>query len=167
MRQSNKYSDKLSRNITMYEATKSWTAIKNGIENIPNESQLFNMRLLAENIFEPLRIGLGNYPINIAAFFRSLELNKKLSKIGAALKSQHMANKGAAMDIDVDSSTYLYNYQIFEYIKNNLNFDQLIWEHGNKLNPDWVHVSYNKDNNRKQILIAYKENGETKYKSYV
>lgn len=164
MRQSSKYSDKLSRHITMYEATKSWAAIKNGIDNIPNEAELFNMKILAENVFEPLRLGLGNFPINISIFYRCEKLNKE---VGGAAGSQHMAKKGAAMDIDVDTSSYLYNYQIFEYIKNNLNFDQLIWEHGDKLNPDWVHVSYNKNNNRKQILTAYKDNGKTKYINYV
>lgn len=164
MRQSIKYSDKVSRNITMYEATKSWTAIKNGINNTPNESQLFNMKLLAENVFEPLRQGVGSFPINVSIFFRCLELN---TKIGGAEGSQHIAEKGAAIDLDVDSSNYLYNYQLFNYIKDNLIFDQLIWEFGDKLNPDWVHVSYNQDDNRKQILIAYKEDGRTKYKTHI
>lgn len=163
MRQSNKYSDKISRNITMYEATKSWTAIKNGIENTPDAKQLFNMKLLAENIFEPLRLGLGNFPIAIVSFFRCLLLN---SKIGGADNSQHIAINGAAMDIDVDDSIYLYNYQVFNFIKDNLEFDQLIWEFGDKLNPDWVHVSYNQGKNRKQILVAYVENRKTKYKTY-
>jgi hypothetical protein len=170
MRQSNKYSEKVSSNITMYEATKSWTAIKNGIDNTPNESQLFNMKLLAENIFEPLRQGLGGLPINVSIFFRCIKLN---TKIGGAKGSQHIAEKGAAIDLDVDSSNYLYNYQLFNFIKDNLDFDQLIWEHGDKLNPDWVHVSYNQGKNRGQILVAYKvwneedEEFETKYKPYL
>jgi len=148
----------------MYEATKSWTAIKEGIDNTPNEDQLRNMKLLAENVFEPLRLGLGNHPINISIFFRGDELNKVIPN--ASKTSQHMAKKGAAVDIDVDTSNILYNYQIFNYIKDNLEFDQLIWEHGDKLNPDWVHVSYNQVNNRKLILIAYKGNGKTEYKTY-
>lgn len=148
----------------MYEATKSVTAQRNSINNTPNESQCKNMQLLAENIFEPLRLGLGNFPIYIASFFRSPKLNVL---IGGAKNSQHMAENGAAMDIDVDNSNYLYNYQVFEYIRQHLNFDQLIWEFGDKYNPDWVHVSYNQNKNRKQVLMAYKENGKTKYKPYV
>jgi hypothetical protein len=164
MRQSLKYSEKVSQNITLYEATKSNTAKRAGFDNIPNEKQLINMRLLAENVFEPLRAGLGNFPIYIASFFRILILN---ILIGGAKNSQHMAENGAAMDIDVDNSGDLYNYQVFNYILEHLEFDQLIWEYGDDLNPDWVHVSYKESGNRKQALRCYKdESGKTKYKTY-
>jgi hypothetical protein len=147
----------------MYEATKSWTAKRHGIINYPNELQLKNMQLWAENIFEPLRLGLGNYPIYLASFLRVDELN---TIIGGATNSQHICENGASGDIDVDNSPFLYNYQVFEYIRLYLDFDQLIWEFGDKYNPDWVHASYKQGNNRKQILVAYKENGKTKYKKW-
>ena len=155
---------RISFNISYLEATKSATAKRNDILNEPNESQLENMKLLAEKVFEPLRKGLGNHPINIASFFRSAELNKV---IGGAKNSQHMANNGAAMDIDLDGSKYLYNYQAFNFIKDHLNFDQLIWEFGDKYNSDWVHVSYKKDSNRMQVLKAEKKNEKTVYSIYV
>lgn len=157
-------SENISAHISYNEATKSATAKRNDIENVPNEKQLVNMKKLAVAIFEPLREGLGDMAINISSFFRSLLLNMQ---IGGANASQHLANNGAAMDIDVDGSTHIYNYQVFNFIKDHLDFDQLIWEFGDKYNPDWVHVSYVEGKNRKQILVAYKENGKTKYKNYV
>ena len=155
----------ISKHITFKEATKSLTAERYGIDNNPNEMQLINMKLLAENVFEPLRSGLGNNPINIASFFRSFGLNKM---IGGAIGSQHMADKGAAMDIDVDNSNYYTNAVIFNHILEFLDFDQLIWEMGDSKNPAWVHVSFNKGHNRNEVLIAYKsEENKTKYKNYV
>ena len=161
MRQSG---ENISEHISFIEATKSATAKRNDFENLPNEKQLANMKKLAEAIFEPLRKGLGGFSINIASFFRSFLLNVL---IGGAEGSQHLCDKGAAFDLDVDGSKHLYNYQIFNFIKDHLEFDQLIWEFGNKYNPDWVHVSFNEGKNRGQILVAYKENGRTKYKTYV
>lgn len=154
----------ISKHITYVEATNSITAKKEGINNEPNESQLRNMVLLAEEVFEPLRKGLGNKPINIAIFYRSPLLNEK---VGGAVNSQHMANNGAAIDLDNDG--YINrptNRQIFDYIKDNLIFDQLIWEHGDDENPGWVHVSYNIGNNRNQVLIARKVGYKTIYYDY-
>lgn len=137
----------ISKHITYWEATKSETAKKYGILNNPDANQLIAMRLIAENVFEPLR----NYfktPIEINSFFRSVELNKKVSKFAS---SQH--TKGEAMDLD--GKDKIPNNKIFDYIRFNLDFDQLIWEHGTKDNPDWVHVSYKKNGNRKQIIYNY------------
>jgi hypothetical protein len=87
-----------------------------------------------------------------------LALNKAIK--GAAT-SQHCS--GEAMDIDMDG-TSITNAQIFNYIKDNLVFDQLIWEFGTDKNPDWVHVSYESTGKqRKQILKAIKKNGKTSY----
>ena len=91
-----------------------------------------------------LRLGLGGNPININSFFRRAELN---SLIGGSKNSQHLCNNGVAMDLDSDN-----NKEIFDYIHDNLVFDQLIWEYGDNDNPAWVHVSYHKDNNRQQSL---------------
>lgn len=156
-------SEKISPNITMYEAIKSNKAIKLCINNTPNDVQLANMKKLALKLFQPLRRGLGNHPINIDSFFRCYNLN---ASVGGARRSQHMALNGAAMDIDVDGSEHFYNCNIFDFIKENLLFDQLIWEFGDDENPAWVHVSFNEGYNRKQILIAYKVGKKTKYRNY-
>jgi len=155
---------RISDHITYKEATNSYTAKRKGIENKPNDLQLRNMRLLAEVIFEPLRKALGGSPIYIASFFRSEKLNEE---IGGADNSQHMANEGAAIDLDNDGYEGVpNNKEIFDYIKDNLPFDQLIYEFGTDENPGWVHVSYNIGNNRNQILRAKKVNDKTIYEEY-
>jgi zinc D-Ala-D-Ala carboxypeptidase len=148
---------KISKHINLREAIESYTAKRKGIENIPNEYQLTNMVVLAENIFEPLRKWVGG-PIKVNSFFRSEELNKA---IGGSSKSQHC--QGRAIDID-DVYGYKTNAEMYEYIKNNLDFDQLIWEFGTDNNPDWVHVSYvSSDENRRRCLKAERINGKTTY----
>jgi hypothetical protein len=116
------------------------------------------MQVIAENIFEPLRKWVGG-PIKINSFFRSIELNKA---IGGSSKSQHC--EGRAIDID-DTYGHKTNAEMYNYIKNNLDFDQLIWEFGTDNNPDWVHVSYScPDSNRNRCLKAYRDsNNKTKY----
>mgnify|MGYP000138528115 CR=1 FL=1 len=146
----------ISKHISLKEATKSNTANRLGIENFPDNDTLIQMQALAENIFEPLREHVGG-PIYITSFYRSPELNKA---IGGSTRSQHCL--GQAIDID-DVLGNATNKEMFEYIKDNLEFDQLIWEFGNNDSPNWVHVSYNTDNNRGNILKASKENGKTKY----
>ncbi len=148
----------ISKHITYKEATRSVTALRLGIENVPNDYELQNMELVAEKVFEPLRKAV-NGPIKINSFFRCEELNKA---IGGSSKSQHC--QGRAIDID-DVYGYVSNSYMYYYIKDNLDFDQLIWEFGTDTEPDWVHVSYvDSDSNRKRCLLAYKENGKTKYK---
>ena len=138
--------EKISEHISYREATFSNTAIKKGIQNIPSDDQLRNMQILAEAIFEPLRAALGGRMIRISSFFRCDTLNKT---VGGSDTSQHLANNGAAIDLDNDN-----NREIFDYIKNNLIFDQLIWEYGTDDEPDWVHVSYHSGHNRNEILRA-------------
>ena len=149
---------KISEHISYKEATYSQTAIRNDIDNDPNVEQLKRIQLAAESIFEPLRKWVGG-PVKINSCFRSAALNKR---IGGAASSQHCANKGAAFDLD-DTYGHKTNAEMFNYIKDNLDFDQLIWEFGTDENPNWVHVSYNEDSNRGQILKACKVNGRTKY----
>ena len=135
----------------------SITAIRKGIDNEPNEEQLSNMKLVAEKIFEPVRIHF-KVPIKVNSFFRSPDLNKA---IGGSTKSQHC--KGQAIDID-DTYGKIKNSDIYWWIKENLDFDQMIWEFGSNDNPDWVHVSYvSPDKNRNRCLKAYREDGKTKY----
>ena len=150
--------NRISKHITYKEATRSVTALRLGIENKPSEYELQNMELIAEKVFEPLREAV-NGPIKINSFYRSEELNKA---IGGSSRSQHC--QGRAIDID-DFYGYVSNSYMYYYIKDNLDFDQLIWEFGTDTNPDWVHVSYvDGDSNRKRCLLAYKEDGKTKYK---
>ena len=149
---------KLSTHLDLSEVIRSDSAKRNGISNMPTQEHIANFMLLAEKIFEPIREHFG-VPIRISSGYRSKELN---AKIGGSATSQHC--KGQAVDIDMDG-TSLTNKQIFDYIKDNLPFDQLIWEFGNEDNPDWVHVSY-VPNGRKQILKAFKMNGTTKYFPY-
>jgi len=148
----------ISKHISYKEGTHSITAIRKGIDNEPNEEQLANMKLVAEKVFEPLRIFI-NGPIKVNSFFRSPDLNKA---IGGSTKSQHC--KGQAIDID-DTYGKATNAEMYWWIKENLDFDQMIWEFGNNDNPDWVHISYvSPDKNRNRCLKAYREDSKTKYK---
>lgn len=117
------------------------------------------MQALAENVFEPLREWVGG-PIYVTSFYRSPELN---AAIGGSIKSQHC--KGQAIDID-DVYGNATNAEMFNYIKDNLEFDQLIWEFGDDNNPSWVHCSYDISANRRNIFKAVKESGKTKYIQY-
>jgi hypothetical protein len=150
----------ISKHITYKEATQSNTAIRKGIDNTPDEEQLLNMIEIADNVFEPLREGLGNKPIRINSFFRSPKLNVA---IGGSKNSQHC--KGEAMDIKATVQSYHSNKQIAKYIIDNLTWDQLIAEYPDeKGEPAWVHVSYKrKGNNRKEVLMAFKDNDKTQY----
>ena len=147
---------RISTHISYEEATRSATAIRKGIDNTPNNEQLANMTLLAFRVFEPLRAHYG-VPIYITSFFRSTELNKA---VNGSSSSQHC--KGQAIDLD-DTLGGLTNRMMFEYIKDNLEFDQLIWEFGDMHNPAWVHVSYDGEHNRGIVLRAERKNGKTKY----
>ena len=147
----------ISKHISYKEGVHSITAIRKGIDNEPNEEQLANMKLVANNVFEPLRVFI-NGPIKVNSFFRSPDLNKA---IGGSTKSQHC--KGQAIDID-DTYGKATNAEMYWWIKENLDFDQMICDFGNNNNPDWVHVSYvSPDKNRNRCLKAYREDGKTKY----
>ena len=151
---------RISKHISYKEAVHSATAKRRGIKNVPNEDQLDNMYRVAEFIFEPLRLYVGG-AIKITSFFRSEELN---TARGGSTKSQHC--KGQAIDID-DVFGYKTNYEMFTYIRENLDFDQLIYEFGSNDNPDWVHCSYvSKKENRNRVLRAIRENGKTRYELY-
>jgi len=153
---------KLTKNLSLQEMLKSRTASRLGLSNSPNEEHIKNMQALAENIFQPLRDYFG-VPIHIASGYRSEALNKA---IGGSKSSQHC--KGEAMDIDRDGYSQPDNAQLFEYIKKNLDFDQMIWEFGTQQNPEWVHVSHKRDGkNRAELLVAYKTSyGKTKYRQF-
>jgi hypothetical protein len=153
---------KLSENLSLAEVIRSETAKRFGISNTPTPEHIENFKKLAENIFQPIREHFGK-PIHISSGYRSLALNK-LIKGSAA--SQHCS--GEAIDIDMDGSANgITNKMIFDFIKDKLVFDQLIWEFGTSVNPDWVHVSYKSTGKqRKQILRAVKSGGKTSYVPY-
>jgi len=154
---------RLSEHLDLAEVIRSETAKRQGISNMPTEEHIANFKLLAENVFEKVRNHF-RCPIHISSGYRSKELNACTK--GASATSQH--STGEAIDIDMDgSSNGVTNKMVFEFIKSNLNFDQLIWEFGTKDAPDWVHVSFETSGKqRKQILIAFKNGGKTAYKPY-
>lgn len=143
----------LSKHVTRAEFERSDAAINYSIPNTMDSTQLANAILICEKVFEPLRRYVGK-PIRVNSGFRSFAVNKR---IGGSKTSQHM--KGEAMDLDIDAEAFI-------YIKNNLDFDQLIWEFGNDDEPQWVHVSYSKVRNKKQVLKAKKVAGKTVYVNY-
>lgn len=153
--------NKLSKYVWYKEAVRSQTAIKFGIDNTPNKVELSKMIYISKNLFDKVREHFG-VPIFISSFFRSNDLNRR---IGGSKTSQHRS--GEAIDIDADVYGGVTNSQIFHYIKDNLEFDQLIWEFGTDENPDWVHVSLKKNGiNRKQVLKATRLGRRVKYDLY-
>ena len=151
---------KLSENLSLSEVIRSESAKRNGISNTPTPEHIENLKALAENIFQPIRDHFKK-PIRISSGYRSKELN---TLIKGSLSSQH--SKGQAIDLDNDG-TDITNRQIFDFVKDNLPFDQLIYEFGDDDNPNWVHVSYNRNGKQRgQVLKAYKLNGQTKYFPY-
>ena len=147
----------ISKHISYKEGVYSNTAMRLGIDNDPNDEQLNNMELIADNIFEPLRQWVGG-PIKINSFFRCPDLNKA---IGGSGKSQHC--HGQAIDID-DGFGRATNAEMYHWIKDNLQFDQMIWEFGNDDNPNWVHISYvSPEENRNRCLRASKSDDKTVY----
>ena len=154
---------KLSEHLSLAEVIRSETAKRQGISNMPTEEHIANFKLLAENVFEKIR---NNFrcPIHISSGYRSKELNACTK--GASATSQH--STGEAVDLDMDGSANgVTNKMVFDFIKANVNFDQLIWEFGTDANPDWVHVSYNSDGpQRKQILVAKRSGSKTVYVPY-
>jgi len=147
----------ISKHLELAEVIRSESAKRHGLSNMPTEQHIKNFKLLAEKVFEPIREHFKR-PILISSGYRSQALNA-LTK-GASLTSQHC--KGEAIDIDMDG-TEITNKQIFDFIKDNLSYDQLI----NEFNYSWVHVSYSSTGKqRKQILVASKVGKKTVYSPY-
>jgi len=146
---------RVSKHISYKEATHSTTAKNEKIVNKPSSEDIKNMELIASKVFEPLREWVGE-PIYVNSFFRSEKLNKRIK---GAPHSQHKT--GNAFDITLKDSSK--NIEIFNYIKDSLDFDQLIWELGS-MSPQWIHVSYvSESENRRQILIT---RGKRIYREY-
>jgi len=149
--------ENISKHVSWHEGTYSRTGERRGLDNTPNKDQLKCMKEVAENLFEPLREWVGG-GIKINSFFRGEPVN---TAIGGSTRSQHM--KGQAIDID-DTFKHKTNAEMYHYIKDNLDFDQMIWEFGTDKNPNWIHISWVSHRpNRKKLTIAKKVNGKTKY----
>lgn len=136
---------KVTTNVSYAEVVQ--TSVR-GVENIPSGEQMERIKALLENVFEPLRAHVGK-PIKINSVFRSFAVNKA---IGGSATSQHMALNGSAMDID-DTFGHMSNNDMGLWIMKNVEFDQLIFEKPINGRSSWIHVSYNKGRNRKQVLI--------------
>ena len=150
---------KLSNNLSVKEVTKSNTAKRFGIDNKPTIEHLQNLKAIALNIFQPARNHFKK-PIFVSSGYRSEDLNEK---IGGSKTSQH--SKGQALDLDAHTFGGLTNKELFDFISEHLEFDQIIWEFGTDEEPDWIHVSYVSSGiNRGESLKAYKANGITRYK---
>ena len=144
---------KLTAHFDLSEFTRSESAKREGLDNTPTAEHLENLRVLCEKVLEPIRLRFGS--INISSGYRGKMLNHF---IGGSVNSDHCVGRAADLDMD-DSGSGVTNKEIFEYIKDNLEFDQLI----NEFNYSWVHVGYRLGANRKQVLKAVKEKGKTVY----
>ncbi len=151
----------LSKNFEVAEFARSSSAKRLGISNQPTEAHIANMKLLCEKVLQPVRDHFGR-SIFLSSGYRSAALNAKTP--GASSTSQHCT--GEAVDIDMDG-TEVSNKEVFDFIKEHLEFDQLIWEFGTDANPDWVHVSFESTGKqRKQVLKAVKQGKKTVYRVY-
>ena len=150
---------KLSKNLSLSEVLVSNTAKRLGISNEPTKEHLLNLESIAENVFQPLRAGLKT-SIYVSSGYRSKELNKAIK--GSSKTSQHL--KGQALDLDADVYGVVTNLEIFHYIKDNLDFDQLILENvGEDGTGGWVHVSFVDGKNRGKILRMDRVKGKSVY----
>lgn len=154
---------KLSEHLDLSEVIRSESAKRLGISNMPSEAHLANLKIIAENLFEPIRAHF-RVPIRISSGYRSVALNRA---IGGSQTSQH--SSGEALDIDMDGNPHgVTNKQIFDFIREKLDFDQVIAEFPINGNPSWVHVTYKaKGPQRKQVLVAEKIGQKTIYKNFV
>ena len=146
----------LSNSFTLNELTKSQEATRLGIDNTPNEEHILNLKLLCENILQPIRDFYG-MPVSVSSGYRSAAL---CEAIGSSSKSQH--TKGQAADFEIFG---IANSVLADFIVKNLDYDQCILEFWNENEPNsgWVHCSFNASGNRKQFLKAEKLNGRVVY----
>jgi uncharacterized protein YcbK (DUF882 family) len=149
----------LSKNFTLSELTKSQTALRQGLDNTPDESVIANLKVLAENVLQPIRDHYGK-PVTVTSGYRSMAVNAAVGGVQGAKPSDH--TRGMAADIEIAGVP---NHELAEWIAQNLPFTQVILEFYTRGVPDsgWVHVSYDSANLKKQTLTAVKENGKTVY----
>ena len=150
----------LSKSFTLNELTKSQEATRLGIDNIPNEEQIQNLKILCEKILQPLRDYYG-MPVSISSGYRSVAL---CEAIGSSAKSQH--TKGQAADFEIFGVA---NKDVADFIVQNIDYDQCILEFWNENEPNsgWIHCSYSSFGNRKQYLKAQRIDGKIVYSAMV
>ena len=139
---------KIGKYFSLPEMCSSTTAKAKGIDNTPGTKEIVNLTLLCTKVLDPLRAANG--PITISSGYRSPQLNKL---VGGVSNSQHVTGQAADISIKGDIA---YGKKLFNWIKQHVEFDQLIWEH-NKQGTYWIHVSYNLDGNRKQAFELIKK----------
>ena len=146
---------RLSKNFVLSEITRSNTAKRLGISNEPKKDHLKNLQRIITDILQPMRDAIG--PIRISSGYRSPSLNRAIS---GSNKSQH--TKGQALDLQFFKEGKMCNKEVYDWVlENDVEFDQMI----NEFDYSWVHLSLKEEKNRKQVLIAYKdEDNDTKYK---
>ena len=146
----------LGKSFTLEEFVKSQEAIRLGIDNTPDEEQIFNLQLLCNNVIQPVR-DYFNKPVVISSGYRSPAL---CEAIGSSATSQH--TKGQAADFEIFG---IHNKEVADFIVNSLDWDQCILEFWNEKDPNsgWVHCSYAYGANRRQYLKAEKLNGRIVY----
>jgi len=146
----------LTANFTLSELTKSETALRHGMDNTPGETEIANLKTLAEKVLQPVR---EHYQkgVKVNSGYRAPEVNQK---VGGSRTSDHC--KGQAADIEIPGVA---NADLAQWITENLEFTQVILEFYTQGIPDsgWVHVSYDPQNLKKQALTAVKQNGKTVY----
>lgn len=141
------------------ELTRSDRATKQGIANTPTPEHEENLLALVTHVLLPLRKAMGG-PIKVTSGYRSPKLNAATP--GSSVTSQHSHGQAA----DIVTGGGFTNAAMFEYIRKNLPFDQMIWEFGTKKEPAWVHVSYREKKRRGQVLRAVKSGGSTIYQPW-
>ena len=159
---------KLSKNFTLQELTKSNTALRLGIDNTPSKEGIMKLTILAISVLQLLRDRIG--ALRITSGYRSPQLN---TAIGGSNKSQH--TKCEAVDIQYVKRGRMDNLLIYQaLIDLDIDFDQCILEFGDSTatsdptSPAWIHLSYKITDNRKQVLVAYKDdNNKTKYRPLI
>jgi zinc D-Ala-D-Ala carboxypeptidase len=146
----------LSQNFTLQELTYSDTAIRKGMDNTPNEEQIENLRLVCNNILEPVRVHF-KAPVVVSSGYRSVAV---CEAVGSSAKSQH--TKGQAADFEIFG---IPNKDVADWIVSNIEYDQCILEFWNENEPNsgWVHCSFSSAGNRRQYLKAQKIDGKVVY----
>lgn len=147
--------DNISKYMSYNEAVRSNTAARLGIDNTPTEYQLKNMIYVATEIFDKVREFVGG-PLTCSSFLRVEALNKA---IGSGSTSFHV--HGGAIDIK-NISTTVTNARIFDFIRCELEFSELIWEYGTDIEPDWVHVAFLEGDDRKMVKRAFRTSGKSR-----
>jgi hypothetical protein len=146
----------LTKNFTLEEMIKSETALRHDMDNTPGENEIGNLKLLCEKVLQPVRDHFGK-GVKVNSGFRHPDVN---AKVGGSRTSDH--TRGQASDIEIPGVP---NAELAEWIKDNLEFRQLILEFYTPGVPDsgWVHVSYVAEDNKKEVLTATKKDGKTVY----